>query len=177
MKNFQQNLLLLLASALCGLCAWQWYGQTRQRAELERLTQVVFEKTTAIRDYSNSIATMTHQITQMDAAIVALKQSAKTNEQVLAAQKREITRLQMANEGFTNAIAQYRTGVEALETRLKEAYDGIKQQNESLKELAAQRDEFIKKYNDEVKDRNAIVGKYNDLAAQVEKLQTNGAKP
>ena len=31
MKNFQQNLLILLALRLCGLCAWQWYAQTVQR--------------------------------------------------------------------------------------------------------------------------------------------------
>ena len=28
MKNFQQNLLIVLALGLCGLCVYQWYGQT-----------------------------------------------------------------------------------------------------------------------------------------------------
>ena len=37
--------------------------------------------------------------------------------------------------------------------------------------LVAQRDEFVKKYNDEVQDRNNVVAKYNDLARQMEKLQ------
>jgi hypothetical protein len=35
----------------------------------------------------------------------------------------------------------------------------------------AQRDEFVKKFNDEVQDRNEVVAKYNDLAARVQKLQ------
>ncbi len=176
MKNLQQNLLLFLAFALCDLCAWQWYSQTRQHSEIERLAQTVYEKSAAIRDYTNSIATMTHQIAEMDARMTQLRQAARTNEQAMTVQKREIGRLQTANEGLTNAIAQYRRGVDGLETKLKEAYDGISKQNESLKELAAQRDEFVKKYNDEVKDRNAIVAKYNDLAAQVEKIQNSGAK-
>ena len=32
-----------------------------------------------------------------------------------------------------------------LEAKLKEAYDGIKKQNEAMKELVAQRDEFVQK--------------------------------
>jgi peptidoglycan hydrolase CwlO-like protein len=61
-----------------------------------------------------------------------------------------------------------------LEARLKDAYAGINKQNESLKELVAQRDELVNKYNDSVKERNDIVGKYNQLA---EKFQPAGAKP
>jgi hypothetical protein len=38
----------------------------------------------------------------------------------------------------------------------------------------AQRDEFVKKYNDSVQERNDIVGKYNGLIDQVKKLQTGG---
>ena len=39
------------------------------------------------------------------------------------------------------------------------------------KDLAAQRDEFVQKYNDEVKDRNNVVSNYNALAAQAQKMQ------
>ena len=34
MKHFQSNLLIVLALALCGLCAFQWYEQTVQRDEI-----------------------------------------------------------------------------------------------------------------------------------------------
>jgi len=57
---------------------------------------------------------------------------------------------------------------------LTEAYDGIKKQNEALKELAAQRDEYVKKFNDSVKDRNDVVAKYNDLVQKVDKQQSGG---
>jgi uncharacterized coiled-coil DUF342 family protein len=59
---------------------------------------------------------------------------------------------------------------------LKEAYEGIARQNESLTNLVAQRDEFVKKFNDSVNDRNDIVAKYNELAAQIEKLQSPDKK-
>ena len=44
MKNFQQNLLIILALALCGLCAWQWYEQTIQRDEIGTLNGIVYQK-------------------------------------------------------------------------------------------------------------------------------------
>ena len=42
---------------------------------------------------------------------------------------------------------------------------------DSVRALAAQRDEFVQKYNDEVKDRNNVVSNYNALAAEVKKTQ------
>ena len=74
-------------------------------------------------------------------------------------------------DGLTNQIAEYRSAVESLQGKLKEAYGGIQKQNEAVKELVAQRDEFVQKLNDSVKERNDIVAKYNDLAAQAAKLQ------
>jgi chromosome segregation ATPase len=162
MKNFQQNLLVVLAIGLCALCAWQWYGQTLQRNQIQTLNQLVYDKSLAIRDYTNSIATLNHQIAQMDARITDLRDTAVTNEQLIVAQRREIDTLQGASE--------------ALEAKLKEAYDGINKQNEAIKEVVAQRDEFVKKFNDTMKERNEIVAKYNELAAQVEKQQGGSGK-
>jgi hypothetical protein len=34
----------------------------------------------------------------------------------------------------------------------------------------------VKKFNDEVKDRNEVVAKYNDLVNQFQKQQSGGAK-
>jgi len=42
--------------------------------------------------------------------------------------------------------------------------------------LVAQRDEFVKKVNDEVKDRNEVVNKYNELVCQVEKNRAASTK-
>src|SRR5271169_409865 len=154
MKNFQQNLLVALALALCVLCAYQWYGQTLQRNEIQGLNKIVYEKSVAIRDYTNAVATLSHQVAEMDARITELKDMVRTNEQLAVAQRREINRLQTVGESMTNQIVEYKSAVDTLETKLKEAYAGIKKQNESLQELVAQRDEFVKKYNDSVKDRN-----------------------
>lgn len=171
MKNFQQNLLIILALGLCGLCAWQWYEQTLQRDEIQTLDRLVYDRNAAIQGYTNSIATLNNQVNQMDAHLTALKAAAETNEALIASQKAEIVQLRFDNENATNEIAQYKTAVDTLEAKLKEVYAGIDKQNAAITNLIAQRDEFLKKYNDEVQDRNNIVAKYNDLAKQVEKLQ------
>ena len=63
--------------------------------------------------------------------------------------------------------------MDTLESKLKEAYAGIDKQNEAITNLVAQRNDFVKKYNDEVKDRNDIVAKYNELVKQIQ----SGGKP
>jgi len=132
---------------------------------------MVYEKSAAIQSYTNSIKTMDQQIARMDATITEFKAAAKTNADLVLSQKREINRLQIASETFTNQITEYKQAVATLEAKLKETYDGIQKQNAALKDLVAQRDEFVKKYNEEVKERNEIVNKYNELAGQVEKMQ------
>jgi chromosome segregation ATPase len=173
MKNLQQNLLIVLALALCGLCAFQWYEQTVQRNEITTLNGMVYEKNVAIQDATNSIATLNHQVEQMDVRITEIKAVAATNEQLVVVQKVEIARLEFNNLKLTNEIVQYKAAVDTLQSKLKEAYDGIKQQNETVTNLVAQRDDFVKKFNDEVKDRNDIVAKYNDLVKNVQQPQNS----
>jgi chromosome segregation ATPase len=168
MKNFQQNLLIILALGLCGLCARQWYEQTVQRDEIQTLNQMVYDRNAAIQGYTNSIATLNHQVNQMDASLAEIKAAAATNGQLIISQKAEIAQLQFANNNFTNEIAQYKTAVDALEAKLTDAYAGIGRQNEAITNLVAQRNDLVQKYNDEVKDRNDVVEKYNALAKQIQ---------
>jgi chromosome segregation ATPase len=172
MKNFQANLLIVLALALCGLCAFQWYEQTLQRNEITTMNGILYDKNVAIQDATNSIATLNHQVAQMDARLTEIKAAAATNAKLVVSQKAEIVQFQFTSANLTNEIAQYRTAVDTLESKLKEAYSGIAQQNETITNLVAQRDDFVKKINDEVKDRNDIVAKYNDLVKQVQQLQS-----
>jgi chromosome segregation ATPase len=174
MKNFQQNLFVAIAIGLCSLCAYQWYAQTQQRLLMEGANKLLNEKSVAIRDYTNTIATMDHQISQLDDSVTGLKGTVTTNEQQIAAQRAEINQLEADGEALTNRIAEYKEGIDSLEAKLKEAYAGIEKQNQSLKDLVAQRDDFVQKYNDSVKERNDVVAKYNALVDQVNKAQAAG---
>lgn len=176
MKNFQQNLLIVLALSLCVLCAVQWYSQARAHTQIALLTQTIHDRSADIQNYTNFIVTLNHQIEQMDARLTELKNTVQTSDQTILAQKRDLTRLQFMGTVLTNQISEYTNAVQTLEGRLKEAYDGIKKQNEAIQTLTTQRDDFVQKLNDSVKDRNDIVAKYNELAARYEKLQTNNSR-
>lgn len=177
MKNFHQNLLITLALGLCALCAWQWYGQTSQRSLINQLNQISYDKSVAIQEYTNSIKTMEHQVSQMDAQITDLKATIKTNNEAVLTQQREINNLGAQNTSLTGEIAQYKTAVDNLEAKLKDAYNGIKKQDEAIKQVVGERDDFVKKYNDSVQERNEIVKKYNDLVSQVKNAQGNPKPP
>jgi chromosome segregation ATPase len=171
MKNFQQNLLVGLALALCVLCAFQWHVQTVQRDEITTMNGILYGNNVTIQDATNSIATLNHQVNQMDASLTETKAVAATNQQTVVLQKAQIFKLELASENLTNEIAQYKAAVDALQSKLKEAYSGIEKQNETITNLVVQRDDFVKKYNNSVKSRNDIVAKYNDLVSQVQKQQ------
>lgn len=176
MKNFQQNLLIVLALALCGLCIFQWSVQTSQRKEIGTLNGIVYDRNVAFQGATNSIATLNHQVEQLDESMTQLRAEAVTNRQVVATQKARIMELEFSQATLTNEVVQYKTAVDALESKLKDAYAGIAEQNTSISNLVSQRDEMVKKFNDEVKDRNEVVAKYNDLVNQMQKQQTNGSK-
>ena len=174
MKNFQQNLLILLALALCGLCAWQWYVQTLLHSEGTELQNTIFKQATEIEDYTNSIKNMNAEIAGLSTRINELKQASMTNDQADSRQKREILRLRSSGGAMSNEIVQYKDMVDKFAAKLKEASDGITKQNDAIKELAAERDNAIRKYNDSVKDRNALAEKYNNLVERFNKLQGAG---
>ena len=173
MKNFHQNLLIILALALCVLCACQWYEQTGQRTQTEGLNQLLSQKLLAIQGYTNSMKDMDAQIAQMDASITGLKDTIKSDDKLILEQKRQINQLELNNTAFTNQIAEYQQVVDVYKSKLQAAYDGVKKQNDAIMQLVAQRDDFVKKLNDSVKDRNDLVAKYNELIARVATLQAD----
>ena len=171
MKNFQQNLLIILALGLCGLCAWQWYGQTVQRDTIQDLNKMVYDRNAAIQGYTNSIATLNAKVSDMDVQMTALKATVASNEQVMVSQKAQIEQLQFEHDNDTNEIAQYKVDMDTLESRLKDAYDGIEKQNETITNLLSDRDSLVQKYNSLATNRNDIVEKYNALVKQSESQQ------
>ena len=168
MKNFQRNLFILLAIALCGTCAWQWYLQSVQLNTIEGLNQVIFQKSSDIQGYTNSIKSMDAEINQLHDRITQLKQAAVSNDQWAITEKREVARLQSSGDIMSNEIVEYKAVVDGLTNKLREAYDGEK-------ELAAQRDEFVKKLNDSIKAQNDLTAKYNQLADRINKLQATNS--
>jgi len=164
MKNPLQSLLMLLALGLCALCSWQWYGQVQQRKEMTKVAQANYDQSVAIQGYTNSINTMDKQIAQMDARITELKDTIKTNNVEISGLREEGIRL-------TTTVGQYSNTVEALNGQIKIANESIIRQNEALKGLVTERDEYVARLNETIKDRNDVVVKYNELVKKLEQLQ------
>ena len=171
MKNFQQNLFIALALGLCGLCAWQWYFQTVQRDRIDKLDQTIYKQSAQIQGYTNSIASLEAELAGHEGRINELKQTIASNSQEVITQKREVLRLKLTAEAMSNEIAQYQSLTNILASKLTEAYQGVKKQNEAISNLVAERDEFVSKYNESVKSRNDVVEKYNALVQQFKKFQ------
>jgi predicted transcriptional regulator len=69
---------------------------------------------------------------------------------------------------MSNEIVDYKAAFTSLTNKLEQAYAGEK-------ELAAQRDEFVKKLNDSIKSQNDLTKKYNELVDRFNKLQSTNA--
>ena len=167
MKNFQRNLFIVLAIGLCGACVCN--GETaRCTNTIERLNQVIYQKSADIQGYTNSIRSMDAEISQLQDRITQLKQAAASNDQWAVTEKREVARLQSAGDIISNEIVDNKAAVDSLTHKLKQAYDGEK-------ELVAQRDEIVKKLNDSIKAQNGLTAKYNELVDRFNKLQATNA--
>ena len=142
MKKFLQHLLVILALGLCGLCTWQWHGQVQQHKALTTLSQTIADQTAEIQRATNSVAVLDQQLAQMDARLTELRNTAQSNRFEIVAGRGE-------NQRLAGVLAQ--------------ANENIRQQNENLKSVVAQRDTFLQRLNDAIQDRNAVVAKYNAL--------------
>jgi chromosome segregation ATPase len=114
---------------------------------------------------------MDGEVAELQTRIGDLKKEGVTNNQLILEQKRDLLRLRVTVESLSNEIVQYQEATNVLEKKLSEAYDGIKKQNDAIAQLAAQRDEFIGKYTNSIKDRNDLVEKYNALVDRMKKMQ------
>ncbi len=170
MKNFQQTLLIALALALCALCAVQWHFQTVQRGQLENREQQIYQRDTAIQDYTNALDKTRQQVARMEGSLATLNtnfaEALKTNSEIIIQQKRDIARLSANNDTLTNEISQYTNAVAALQSNLDTAYAGIKKQNASIEQL----EPYVGKYTNTVSQYNALVTNYNDLFAKYTNL-------
>lgn len=177
MKNFQQTLLILLALGLCGLCVWQWTDQANERRAIIKRNQTIYKREKAIQGYTNSIAAGDKEIAAMQVRLTQLESSVQSNKDLLAGRERDLDAARRDSELYSNEVVQYQAAVTNLEKKLDSAYDGIARQNDAIKQLVAQRDDFIGKYTNSMNARNEVVAKYNELVERLNRMRTNAAAP
>src|ERR1043166_985786 len=121
MKNFLQNLLMFFALALCGLIAFQWVRETDLRRRVQGLTDIIHEK-------SENIQKLEATVKRYEGEIQRLHALTKDLEKITAENERNHTQMERYKDAFEQqkAVAE-KQGAEILE------------QNEKLRNLAAQR--------------------------------------
>jgi len=154
-----------LALCLCALCTWQWYGQVLQRKAMTALAQVNYDESTAIQGYTNTINNMDHQIAQMDARLSDLRDTIGSNTVTIVGLQQDNGRLNIVVDQYSNAVV-------VLQGQMKQANESIRRQNDAMKDLVSQRDDFVARLNESIKERNDIVTKYNELTKQLEQIQS-----
>jgi chromosome segregation ATPase len=169
MKNPLHTLLMSFALCLCALCTWQWYGQVLQRKAMTALAQTNYDESTAIQGYTNTINNMDHQIAQMDARISDLRDTISSNTVTIVGLQQDNSRLNIVVDQYSNAVVM-------LQGQMKQANESIRRQNDAMKDLVSQRDDFVARLNESIKERNDIVTKYNELTKQLEQIQGGQSK-
>ena len=158
-----------LALCLCALCTWQWYSQVLQRKAMTVLAQVNYDESTAIQGYTNTINNMDHQIAQMDARLSDLRDTLNSNTVTIVGLQQDNSRLNIVVDQYSNAVV-------VLQGQMKQANESIRRQNDAMKDLVSQRDDFVTRLNESIKERNDIVTKYNELTKQLEQIQSKKQK-
>src|SRR6516162_5637190 len=80
MKSFLQNLLIILALALCGVMIYQWVRETETRKKVQSLTDKVQDQTENIRNLNSNIKRDEAEIQRLDGLKNQLTQTVKSNE-------------------------------------------------------------------------------------------------
>jgi chromosome segregation ATPase len=169
MKKFLENLLLVVALGLCGLCAYQWLREANLRTKMEDQSKVIFQKKEAIQNLEATLKRTEAEVERLDTLKIQLNETIKTNKQEILTLTKYSERLEKEIEAQKSQIQTFKDALDQANESIKKQNEDIKRQNEMMKDLAAERNAGIEKYNE-------VVKQYNDLAKQFEQYQQEAQK-
>jgi chromosome segregation ATPase len=164
MKNVLLNLLIFFALGLCGMIAFQWTRETDLRKDVQKLTDIIHDKSEAIQNLTGQIKRDEAEIQRLDSANKLLNQTVRSNDVQILSLQHDLAKV-------TSEAEKNEKQAEAYKDAFQKANDNVLRQNEEIKRA----NEDIKKV---VEDRSAVVlqlkemaAKYKDLAEQWNKQQ------
>jgi len=159
MKSFLQNLLLFFALALCALIAFQWVRETHLRGDIQKLTDVVHDKSERIQALEHTVKQDEAEIQRLDALKNQLTETVKSNNVQIAQLSRDLKKAESENERYQKELAAYKDA-------LKEANENVQKEGEDIKRLNEQVKTLIGQHNGLVTNLNAITKNINDMATK-----------
>ena len=169
---FLTNLLIALAVALCALCTYQWMRETEQRKDIQSLNNTQFQLESEIQQHTNRIHHMDARIAELVNDVTRFQDILRTNENTIIELRNDVNLLENTNQWLQTQLDVYTNAFNQATNQLSEAYDNIKKQNDLIRQVARERDEFVTKLNQSVEERNRVVVQYNELVGKVEQIQT-----
>jgi chromosome segregation ATPase len=174
MKNFLQNLLILLALCLCALIAFQWDRETKLQQDKQRLTDTIHDKLEAIQSLQGQLKRTEDEVKRLDKLKNELTEMGKSNRVEIVELKRDLEKANADIERNAKQIDVYRTALDKANESIKKQNEDIKTQNEEMKKLADERNETVVKFNKVVEEFNDLAKKWND---QQSSLSATNAPP
>jgi chromosome segregation ATPase len=166
MKNLLQNLLILFALGLCVLLAFQWHREGVLREQLQRS-----DSTT--RTVSETIEALQSDVGRLEAEIARVEGLRKQLSASATAREQELARLTLELQKSDQLAAE----LESFKAALARANENIKVQNESLEDLANERNELAERYNQLAEDYNALVNRWNEQQAALTNSAPSSTAP
>lgn len=154
MKNLLQNLLILFSFGLCVLLAYQWHREGELRDQMQRSGATARSAGETIENLRNDVRRLEGEIVRTEGLRKQLAASAAATEQ-------EIERLKAELRQQGSRAAE----LESFKVALAQANENIKTQNETLRQLAEERDEVAARFNNLAEDYNALVSRWNERVA------------
>ena len=169
MKKFQENLLIVIALSLCGLCIYQWVREADLRKEAETLSKTLYEKKELIQNLEGQLKRSEAEVLRLDKLKTEMTEIIKTNRQEILTLTKYTEKLEKEIENHKAQIEVYKDAVEKVNASITKQNEDIRKQNELLKQLSEERNASVEKYNQ-------VVTQYNDLVKQFEKFQQDVQK-
>jgi chromosome segregation ATPase len=169
MKKFQENLLIVIALGLCGLCVWQWVREAGLRHRTESLSKELYAKKELIQTLEGQLKRSEADVLRLDQLKTDLTATIKTNRHEIVSLTKLSEKLEKEIETQKAQMDVYKDAIEKANANIQTQNENIKKQNEMLKDLAAERNASVEKYNQ-------VVTQYNDLVKQFEKFQEDVKK-
>jgi len=186
MKSLLVNLLVAFSLILCGFNAYQWFREAKLHGRVEDLGNQIFRKSGEIQDLQQSVKIHEDEIKRLENIRENFNSIVKSNRTV-------ITQLEEQSEKFRRdaqiqaakaaQVDQYKTAYEKANEGIKKANDVIQLQNEKMKGLADERNQFVERFNKLAldyktlgEDYQKVLGMYTNLVAEVNAANAKNSK-
>lgn len=90
MKNFLQNLLIILAICLCELITFQWVREGRTHARLEALVNEMHDKAEAVQNLDGQLKRSEAEVQRLDKLKTKMAETIKSNRLEIVGLTKEV---------------------------------------------------------------------------------------